>query len=88
MTPDAYKAYLHEFRCVVCDTLEDKITMPVQIHHTESVRDKWSHFAACPMCSWHHQELHRLSRRGFLRAYGLDEVGLLKHTIRLLMEKT
>lgn len=86
MNATEYKSYLHSFRCVVCDTLEGKKTMPVQVHHTESIRDKYSDFAAAPLCAFHHGELHRLSRRGFLRAYRMDEVELLKHTIRLLME--
>ena len=72
--------------CVACFVLEDKRTTPVQCHHLESVRDKWSDYASCPLCFFHHQELHRLSRRGFLRAYKMDEIELLKHTIRLLME--
>ena len=87
MTADEYKSYLHEFRCVVCDTLEGKKTLPVQTHHVEEVRDEYSDFAQAPLCVFHHGEMHRLSRRGFLRAYRMDQVDLLKHTIRLLMER-
>ena len=86
MSPKDYTKYLHSIKCVVCDVTEGKKTFPVQSHHVEPIRDKYSDFAQVPLCVFHHSELHRLSRRGFARRYNLDELDLLKHTIRLLME--
>lgn len=86
MNAKEYLSYLHDFPCVICWALFGKEKMPVQVHHLESVRDKHSDFAAIPICVEHHSELHQLSRRGFARRYGLDDVDMLKHTIRLLMK--
>ena len=79
---------IHSLPCVVCDVTEGKRnTLFMQSHHVESIRDKHSDYAMVPLCAFHHSELHRLSRRGFVRQYKMDEIDLLKHTIRLLMEK-
>ena len=86
MNAKDYMAHAHTLRCVVCDTVFGKKTMPVQFHHLQSVRDKYSDWAGIPICFEHHAELHRLSRRAFARQYRLDDIDLLKHTIRLLME--
>lgn len=87
MNKKEWTAYLHEFPCAVCSALIWKEVRPVQTHHVESVRDEYSDFAQAPLCVFHHSELHRLSRRGFERQYKMNDVDLLKHTIRLLAER-
>ena len=88
MNAAQYKHYLHSFRCVVCDVTEGVTYQRdvVQTHHVQDVRDEFSGWALAPLCVFHHGELHRLRRRGFERAYKLDSVKLLAHTIRLIME--
>ena len=87
MNAAQYKEFLHGFDCVVCLKLLGKRNPIVQTHHVESIRDKDSDFAMAPLCVDHHSELHQLSRRGFARRHGLDDIDLLKLTIKALAEK-
>jgi hypothetical protein len=78
---------VHEVPCVVCVHLGLPHTWPVHAHHLESVRDKFSDYAAVSLCEQHHtgpNGIHGLSRRGFEMRYKLSELDLLKLTLYLL----
>lgn len=86
MNPKQHLETLHDLPCVACYLLLDKLVTPVQVHHLEFVRDDMKHYAGVSLCSFHHSELHRLSRRGFERVTKLTPIDLLAGTVMLLME--
>lgn len=75
--------------CVACRLILGRRVPSEQVHHIESVRDEASDYLTVPLCHEHHQGsggIHQLSRRGFARTYGFDELRLLAETISLLGE--
>lgn len=73
--------------CVACRLILGRRVPSEHVHHIESVRDSSSDWLTIPLCMEHHtgrNGIHGLSRRGFTRTYGFDELRLLAETIKLL----
>ena len=86
MNAKAHLAFLHTLPCVVTYALTGERVRAQVVHHPESVRDENSHFAGIPMLKWRHNELHRLSRRGFEARTKLSELDMLAITMKLIQE--
>jgi hypothetical protein len=75
-----------QLSCVVCRYKLGIETRPVEVHHVTVPADD---FAVAALCPEHHRGatgVHGLHRRGFLRVWKLDEVGLLALTNQALAE--
>ena len=81
-------ARLHALPCVVCRWMGMEQKTPTIAHHLESVRDDDSNYAAVAICEDHHKGsgfgIHDLSRRGFEMRTKLNEIDLLKLTVKAL----
>lgn len=85
MSAKSHLVRLHALPCVVHRFVIGREQTTVTIaHHLESVRDENTAYSCVSICSDCHEELHRLSRRGFERRYKLTEIDLLALTVKLL----
>lgn len=77
---------IHALPCIVCQEM-GLISPEVEAHHVESIRDKYSDYAAVPLCFDHHRGgngVHGLSRRAFADRYRMSDIDLLARTIHAL----
>lgn len=80
-------AFLHKLPCAVTYRLTGVLVYDeIVVHHPESVRDEWSHYAGIPMLDWRHKQLHKLSRHGFESLTKLSELDLLATTLFFIRE--
>lgn len=73
--------------CVPCLLIFGKHHPSEHLHHIQDIRDKWSDFIVIPVCQEMHtgpNGIHGLSRRGFARTYGFDDLTMLAKTLELL----
>lgn len=86
-------AELHAIRvrrltCVACLVLEQKHTLPIEVHHIEHNRHEFSDFLVLPLCWEHHNGftgIHGRHRLGFEKLHGITQLQLLGVTISLLL---
>ena len=76
--------------CLICEHMGmDQKGLHSEAHHLESIRDRFSDYAAIPLCVEHHRGstgVHGLSRRSFFDRYKLSDVDLLARTIKALFK--
>jgi hypothetical protein len=79
-------ARIHRCPCIICDLL-GLGDSPSEVHHVESIRDSRSDYGAVPLCTEHHRGatgIHGMHRRPFFALYKLDDIELLKLTMKML----